>query len=495
MVLGHLAAALGLAAALAGLGAADLASWGGCDASGSCSSAGQDAVEEDEDQAMLQVGQPMQRLGQGVPGGSDHTTGNDEEQSFLQVELMVQRHPRTDGVAFPANLHVAKEAAKAIGSVPAAMQHQQLQSPVEQERQPQATLPEQQGHLGPDAQPLRLQPLQGSSTGHMDLSESRTGSRTGNRAGDASGWNGFKMVLLSYGFVALQCLAHVCILLYLCQQGRAWWAAKLAAADSKRSGEEPAECVAGAVPEPLLQVSPRLTGTAPRLSHVGTSFVVPWSRTHRSKSSSLSVGVAVVPAVWPLRASFSRPATEAVWSKIELTVDVIDAAGLPPLLFCTRFGASPRPSTACTGGTGATGDAPSGGAADLEQLVRTASERRSPWLEVRGGSGSLAAVVVKESVGRCTIQRPGHASLEVEMHLEGTERWIAIRRRGQDVGLATRLSGDKLALLSAGGEVGEAMPSTEEEESVQIDTQPDTSSPESVLLLLCMLAMLVFPPP
>jgi len=215
----------------------------------------------------------------------------------------------------------------------------------------------------------------------------------------------------------------------------------------------------------------------PRLAHVGTSFVVPLTRIMACTDTSLSVEVPVSPAVWPLRAFFSRQeAGQGAWGRVELTVDIIDAAGLPPLLSCSPS----RPShsaelDAGSGGTGATCDMALAGSGEGEPAADGHA-----WLEICGGSGSVAARLLR-APGGCTVQRPGHASWDLQAHLEAGSYWILVCRRGQEVGLATRLPHGKFA-------------GSEEEEYIQIDTQPDTSSPESVLLLMCMLATMVFMP-
>jgi len=213
----------------------------------------------------------------------------------------------------------------------------------------------------------------------------------------------------------------------------------------------------------------------PRLPHVGTSFVVPLSRITECSERSLSLDVPVSPAVWPLRASLSRSIEgQGPWSRIDLTVDIIDAAGLPPLLSC-----GPPDALCPEGGSGGTG------ASDDKASSPTgcgAQGDGTPWLEIRGANGAVAALLERSPEGDVTVQRQGQAPWELRLHFrDGEEHWIIAYRRGKEVGLATRLARGKFA--AAGDESGEYF---------QIDTQQDTSSPESVLLLMSILAMLVF---
>lgn len=216
----------------------------------------------------------------------------------------------------------------------------------------------------------------------------------------------------------------------------------------------------------------------PRLSHVGTSFVVPVRRVMSCSSRSLSIEVPVSPAVWPLKATFSRSSPEA-WSKIDLTVDIIDAAGLPPLLSCgTPDVFAAAQTDGGSGGTGAPGDE--------EQISTGGSGRgdRDAWLEIRSGAGVLAGCVMAKSDGGYTVQRDGHPTLDIDARLNDADYWIVVYRRGVEVAISTRLAHAKFSESSGDGI----------DEYIQIDTQPDTSSPESMLLLMCMLAIMVFEP-
>lgn len=232
----------------------------------------------------------------------------------------------------------------------------------------------------------------------------------------------------------------------------------------------------------------RLPQPTPRLRQVGTSFAVPLSRIAGCKGASLNVDIPVSPAVWPLRALFSRhpdSGADAPWTRFQLTVDIIDAAGLPPLLCCDRGAPAPGPpNPAETGGTqqrysswasGCVG----GDTGSLDGAEATASPRgdsdNASCLEVRGGSGAVAATLAESSAGRWKIQRPGHVSWDVERRDAAEGILFTAYCRGEEVALATRQLGSG---------------NSAEDECVQVDTLMDSSSPDSLLLFCCMLALM-----
>lgn len=221
----------------------------------------------------------------------------------------------------------------------------------------------------------------------------------------------------------------------------------------------------------------------PRLCQVGASFVVPISRITNSTAMTLSVDTPAAPAVWPLRAILSRTTQGGPWAKMDLTVDIIDAAGLPPLLSCSPVGDAMHPPDA---GAGATGDVLPPWSIEQAAAASTKLSVLKPWLQVRVGGGAVAAVVVRGVEGACAILREDQPAWEVEAFLQGEQGFVLVRKRGQEIGLATRL---------VSRELGAAPEQNDAEEYLQVDTQPDPSCPESAMLLLCMLAMLVFRPP
>jgi len=231
------------------------------------------------------------------------------------------------------------------------------------------------------------------------------------------------------------------------------------------------------------------------LSQVGASYALPIFRIARSQAPTLSVEVPVSPAVWPLSATFARLPGEAAWAKVDLTVDVIDAAGLPPLLSCGPPAAAAKlASSEGTGGTGAAddggwtapGDDVESGAARLFAAADAAATKAC--LEIRRGNGQMAAWIVKEQEeGLFSVKRPSHHSWAVRVSMVGGECRIMVSKSSQDIGTASMLTDNR---KSWSGE--DAM--EKEVKMVQIDTLPDTSNPESVLLLMCMMSLMVFQP-
>jgi hypothetical protein len=247
----------------------------------------------------------------------------------------------------------------------------------------------------------------------------------------------------------------------------------------------------------------------PRLRQIGASFVIPLTRIAQCTQRTLSFDIPTLPAVWPLRAVLSRPLEDGPWTKIELTVDIIAAADLPPLLCCTLFDTEKKapPSSGSTGGTGTPDGCTGGGAIDLanwaghkeEQCgdkdeIRsvcstdsndtdgccggsrgTSSDGDSPWLLICNGSGTTVASIMHKKDGVCILQRQDQSQWEIRRNLEDEESpTISVSRRSQDIGKGSSLGTHK------------------KEEHLQVDTLPDTESPESALLLMCMLSTLVF---
>merc|ERR1719291_1576483 len=102
---------------------------------------------------------------------------------------------------------------------------------------------------------------------------------------------------------------------------------------------------------------PDLPAPEPRLRATGASYVVPIGCIKNATGTMLSFRIPTLPAVWPLRAVLTRASPQSAWTKIDLTVDVIAAAELPPLLSCTvcaPFGEVHQQCSETTGGTGGT---------------------------------------------------------------------------------------------------------------------------------------------
>jgi hypothetical protein len=256
---------------------------------------------------------------------------------------------------------------------------------------------------------------------------------------------------------------------------------------AEEAQEEEKRCATPMATEQIL----RLPQPSPRLRQVGTSFTVPLNRITTCKGGSLSVDIPVAPAVWPLRALFSRSQDagtcggDAPWTRFELTVDIIDAAGLPPLLCCERRFPSPGPprsaADAETGGTvqPRRGTVVGGDTGGLEATGSSACgdiETLQLCLEVRGGGGAVSALLSETAAGKWTVHRPGYGNWTVARREVSEGILFTAYNCGEEVALATRHQ-------CGSGSV--------EDDCVQVDTLTDTSSPDSLLLFCCILSLLV----
>mmetsp|Transcript_49185 Transcript_49185/g.157271 ORF Transcript_49185/g.157271 Transcript_49185/m.157271 type:complete len:449 (-) Transcript_49185:116-1462(-) len=246
-----------------------------------------------------------------------------------------------------------------------------------------------------------------------------------------------------------------------------------------------------------------------RLRHIGASFVIPFRSIKRCSTEVLSFDIPMLPCVWPLHAVLMRSGQEGPWVKIELTVDIFLASGLPPLLSCS-VAAAAAPAEGC-GGTGGTGSCTPEGSLNARRPLLalgtkdcTATARDSgvvtneaehtndgivahdgscggssdgsgkcPWLKIHNGSGALVASIMPLQEGICIVQRQDTSSWDIAVHLGDQKPWMTVSKGGREISQATSLGSGT-------------------EEHLQVDTQPDTQSPESALLLMCMLAILVF---
>lgn len=232
-----------------------------------------------------------------------------------------------------------------------------------------------------------------------------------------------------------------------------------------------------------------------RLRYIGASYVVPHARVARCSADFLSFDIPTLPCVWPLRAVLMRPSPQREWAKLQLTVDIIAASGLPPLLTCTRASAMawPRDCGDC-GETGGTGSPSSQGPADaVDEALDSALEDGAaggnaeapedvedgtgggiaPWLKVCNAAGTVVATVARRQDGSCIVQRQDRSVWDIAVHLDADMPWITVSKQGQEIGQATSLGRGR-------------------EGHLQVDTQPDVQSPESAVLLMCMLAVLAF---
>jgi len=241
--------------------------------------------------------------------------------------------------------------------------------------------------------------------------------------------------------------------------------------DDPDPGQEPTE---------LLEMPPPMR----RLRYIGASYVVPRERVERCTSETLSFDVPTLPCVWPLRAQLSRPEPAAPWARLQLTVDIIAASGLPPLLTCTRTEAMARPEEC--GGTGGTGSPmneaaamPGLGAWDEARPGEGAEEGEEgeacPWLKICNAGGTVVATIRRRRDGNCLVQLQDRTTWDLAAHLEGVAPGITFSKQGQEICQATSLGCGR-------------------EEHIQVDTQPDVQSPESCVLLVCTIAVLAFRP-
>lgn len=221
------------------------------------------------------------------------------------------------------------------------------------------------------------------------------------------------------------------------------------------------------------QLLPQVPLPSRRLRHIGASFVIPHERIRSCSTSTdvFSFDVPMVPCIWPLHAIFSRKELGSSWEKVELTVDIIKASGLPPLLSCSNSGSYFSEGCEGTGGTGGSGvdrkDGSCGSCSGLESRF-----------EICSGSGvpTASLIVTRDGEGGNygTVLRPDGASWTLEAHLQDSKPSMVVMKGGKEICQATSLGSD------------------EEEDYLQVDTQPDTQSPESAVLLMSLLVMLAF---
>lgn len=239
-------------------------------------------------------------------------------------------------------------------------------------------------------------------------------------------------------------------------------------------GPSPANCVfenhfhsdSDAVPAPL-----------PRLQHVGASYVVPFCRIAQCSACSLTFEIPTLPTVWPTHAELTRPTSERPWTRIDLMADVHHNAATPLLLLtCSPCGRdlirrhgseiasppapSPRVEGCCCGG--------------------------DCWLFIQNSAGYRVACIVSRKDGGCTLLRRGQPKWEIAVHLDDDEPQVVITGEGRRLAQAE----------GRGATDGECGDCADEglcgEACLQVDTEPEPTSPESELLVMCILAMIVF---
>jgi len=223
-----------------------------------------------------------------------------------------------------------------------------------------------------------------------------------------------------------------------------------------------------------------------RLRCIGASYVVPCGHISNCSSAALSFDIPTLPCVWPLRALLSRPSPNSPWASLQLTVDIIAASGLPPLLTCTRVD-SQMSDQECggTGGTGSMSGSGLLGTAGMSLGLHRSSGPRahavvedclsSPWLKINNAGGAVVATIYRQQDGACMVQRQDRSVWDLLSSLDVDLPWITISKQGHEICQASSLGRGK-------------------EENIQVDTQPDVQSRESFVLLMCTLGVLAFQP-
>jgi hypothetical protein len=213
-----------------------------------------------------------------------------------------------------------------------------------------------------------------------------------------------------------------------------------------------------------------------RLRTVGSSYVVPFRRIARCHTDSVTFEIPSSPGGDPARlptyAELLRPTSEGPWHRVVLTAGIPSSGPDKPALFlsCGPCGRDVGHIGARSGGDDCCccGDC---------------------WLAVHDGAGHRVACIVARGEGGCTLQRRGLPAWEISVDLDKEEPQIEIEAPG---------SGRKLAQAEPRGRPFKCAADTEtggeedREDCLQVDTEPEPSSPESKLLLLTVLALIVF---
>eukprot|EP00421_Protoceratium_reticulatum_P011564 CAMPEP_0168399538 /NCGR_PEP_ID=MMETSP0228-20121227/22137_1 /TAXON_ID=133427 /ORGANISM="Protoceratium reticulatum, Strain CCCM 535 (=CCMP 1889)" /LENGTH=381 /DNA_ID=CAMNT_0008413057 /DNA_START=77 /DNA_END=1222 /DNA_ORIENTATION=- len=217
----------------------------------------------------------------------------------------------------------------------------------------------------------------------------------------------------------------------------------------------------------------------PDLPRVGASYVVPYPRAHQRSDRVVGFDVPVSPSTWPFHAIFTREAPKGPWTKIELTVDIIMAAGLPPLLSCVPLDLD-VPECGETGSTQGGGQGtffPGDPADDLYSVDDGSCGGSStvdmvPWLVITNSSGMQVASIPQIHEEKCIIHR--HDGLA----------WVLKVSYCAKPSVTVWKSGTAICQAVSVGQ--------DEVEHVQVDTVPETQSTDSAVLLMCVLAVLAF---
>lgn len=244
---------------------------------------------------------------------------------------------------------------------------------------------------------------------------------------------------------------------------------------------------------------PQITSSTHRNSCA--SFAVPLTAAGRTPANSVNLAVIAKPVAWPLSIQLTKPPKRTTWTQMELRVDIMASADLPPLLRCfapgRRSSSSNRHSSETSAWGGSIGDSSEDDAAQ-------------PWIEFFQGnntSGAPVAVVMPEQEsGVHVVKRKGYGSWEV--HRSGPlgrvgMRWSVTAARSSDVvcTAAVHYNGPAAAIAAASVPVAardalDVVRDDDEDERedrvMHVSVHAGMSSHESTLLLACMLSMFIF---
>jgi len=153
-------------------------------------------------------------------------------------------------------------------------------------------------------------------------------------------------------------------------------------------------CWAEAMPAPM-----------PRLRTIGASYVVPIECIKNATGTMLSFEIPIRPNVWTVRAVLTRATPQSAWTKIDLTVDVIAAAELPPLLSCMGCSPSSEVHQQCSETSGCAGGTTNPDGQSDEGIVPC-----SQWLSTRNSGGAILASTTptEKDPTKCMLQLQCH---------------------------------------------------------------------------------------
>lgn len=200
----------------------------------------------------------------------------------------------------------------------------------------------------------------------------------------------------------------------------------------------------------------------PKVPNAGASFTVPHTQIQTCTKEDLSFDIGMSTGTWPLRACLHRFASDGPWGKIDLTMDIAVAADVPPLLSCSslpsdldtsRLSVTAQDDKVCTRGVDGLDD----------------GRDACPRLVFHDSARNLVGAICQGPGGQLTLQRKGQPVLSIEAAPDGS--MISISRSGVPVAVAV------------GGD-----------ESFELSVEPSSRSPESAVLLMAVLALLVFRP-